>query len=364
MWNRLRKAFIGFFVIALFAVSACTMPGNKSATPQSDRGNEGSRQQTGGPQALARDQAQALQGQQGVLHIRDIGGGSYVQVKELADWMNFQTNWNPQKQTLMLGENDAVYEFTIDSTNARKADDAVHLKEAPKLVDGNVYLPVSALNDVLSEDVHFTLRDGQAVLQPTSDAVPASVDEESPVPLGVEFDFSDDAADPYKGLGDTAVPDGNANAEGAALLAGEDGAVAAALLKDINIPAMIARGKTYLGVKYLFGADPYPKTGRFDCSSFTQYLFGKYGVDLPRTARAQARIGDTVSRKNLRVGDMMYFYVPGRFKTNNTVGHVGIYIGNMKMLHSSPLPKNGVQITDINKAYWKRTFLFAKRIVY
>ncbi len=60
----------------------------------------------------------------------------------------------------------------------------------------------------------------------------------------------------------------------------------------------------------------------------------------------------------------MFFYVPGRFKTNKTVGHVGIYIGNMQMLNASPKPKNGVQITNINKPYWKTTFLRAKRIAY
>jgi len=58
----------------------------------------------------------------------------------------------------------------------------------------------------------------------------------------------------------------------------------------------------------------------------------------------------------------MYFYVPGRFKSNKKVGHVGIYMGGGKMIHSSPLPKDGVQITNIDKAYWKRTYLYSKRI--
>ncbi|MNF16046.1 Murein DD-endopeptidase MepH precursor [compost metagenome] len=69
-----------------------------------------------------------------------------------------------------------------------------------------------------------------------------------------------------------------------------------------------------------------------------------------------------MSRSSLRVGDLLYFYVPGRFQTNKTVGHVGIYIGNRNMINSSPAPKDGVQIISIDKAYWKRTFLFAKRI--
>ncbi len=60
------------------------------------------------------------------------------------------------------------------------------------------------------------------------------------------------------------------------------------VLKNIDINAMINKGKQYLGVKYLFGTGPYPQTGKFDCSTFTQYVFGKYGVKLPRLARQQA----------------------------------------------------------------------------
>ena len=136
------------------------------------------------------------------------------------------------------------------------------------------------------------------------------------------------------------------------------------VLKNIDINAMIRKGKQYLGVKYLFGTGPYSKTGRFDCSTFTQYIFGKYNIKLPRVARQQATYGTLVSRKSLRKGDLVFFYVPGRFKTNKTVGHVGIYIGNMQMLNANTKPKNGVQITNMNKPYWKKTFLKAKRIAY
>jgi len=61
---------------------------------------------------------------------------------------------------------------------------------------------------------------------------------------------------------------------------------------------------------------------------------------------------------------LMFYYVPGRFKSNKVVGHVGIYMGNQRMIHASPEPKNGVQISSIDKAYWKMTFLRAKRVAY
>jgi cell wall-associated NlpC family hydrolase len=94
------------------------------------------------------------------------------------------------------------------------------------------------------------------------------------------------------------------------------------------------------------------------------FVYSVYGVALARTARDQSYQGVNVSRYSLRLGDLVFFFVPGRFRTNTTVGHVGIYIGNNKMIDADSLPKNGVQITDLNRPYWKRTFLRARRVAY
>jgi cell wall-associated NlpC family hydrolase len=125
--------------------------------------------------------------------------------------------------------------------------------------------------------------------------------------------------------------------------------------------ALVAFAKKYLGIVYEFGAGPYKESGTFDCSSFTQLVFEQFNVKLPRVASQQAEMGTYVARDNLQVGDLLFFYVPGRFKSNETVGHVGIYIGDGNMIHASPEPENGVQVTPINKEYWKDTFLYAKR---
>ncbi|MBB6733501.1 C40 family peptidase [Cohnella zeiphila] len=126
--------------------------------------------------------------------------------------------------------------------------------------------------------------------------------------------------------------------------------------------SLIDDAKKFLGVRYDFGTGNYADTGTFDCSSFVQYLFGHYGVNLPRTAREQGQEGTAVSRDSLQTGDLLFFSVPGRFKSDSTPGHVGIYMGNGSMIHSSPQPNDGVQISDINSSYWQDHFLFAKRI--
>jgi cell wall-associated NlpC family hydrolase len=93
---------------------------------------------------------------------------------------------------------------------------------------------------------------------------------------------------------------------------------------------ILATADSYLGKKYVYGGDT-PGEG-FDCSGFVQYVFGRHGVDLPRTSRLQAGAGRALSRKvaSLKPGDLMLFSSKG-----GRVDHVAIYAGNNRMLHSS-----------------------------
>ena len=50
--------------------------------------------------------------------------------------------------------------------------------------------------------------------------------------------------------------------------------------------------KTEQGKKYVYGSNDSTKS--FDCSSLVQYVNGKIGIILPRTAREQAKIGQTI----------------------------------------------------------------------
>lgn len=108
-----------------------------------------------------------------------------------------------------------------------------------------------------------------------------------------------------------------------------------------------------LGTRYRFGGD---SINGIDCSSFVQHVFELAGYKMPRTAREQALYGYFVSRDNLKPGDLLFFATYARYPS-----HVGIYIGNGKMIHASS--RGGkVEVTDINQDYYVRRFLFAKRI--
>lgn len=303
------------------------------------------------------------------LPLETIDGKHYVEAKSLMQLLGYNLEWDDETKSLKIGDTDVIFELKPDSREARVEEETVYLQDPPVLRNEQTYLPVSVLSDLLMEDLSFTERDGQLVLQPNPDFLPINMDEDADIPLPDEFNFAEDPNDPFK----NEQPEDTAEEDQAAVFPlspeelGDYGAIdgdAVPVLKNINVSSLIARAKKYLGVKYQFGAKPYPQSSRFDCSSFVQYIYGKYGVSMPRTARAQAKKGVAVSRKNLRRGDLLFFYVPGRFKSNKTVGHVGIYIGNNQMIHASPKPKNGVQITNINKAYWKKTYLKARRVVY
>lgn len=67
--------------------------------------------------------------------------------------------------------------------------------------------------------------------------------------------------------------------------------------------------------------------GGYDCSGLTWSAYQAAGIALPRTSRAQAGAGVPVDRAQLQPGDLIFFYSP--------VGHVGMYIGNGQMVHSS-----------------------------
>lgn len=96
----------------------------------------------------------------------------------------------------------------------------------------------------------------------------------------------------------------------------------------------------------------------FDCSSFTEYVFERYGVQLKWGTRYQQYEGTAVSKSNLRKGDLVFFSTTG----SSSVNHVGIYIGNGQFIHNKP-SANGVAVNSLNSGYWKDHYIKARRVL-
>lgn len=125
---------------------------------------------------------------------------------------------------------------------------------------------------------------------------------------------------------------------------------------------IIALGMKYMGTPYEFDAK-LGQTDTFDCSSFTNFLFEENGFDLPRNSRQQSKLGQRVELDQLRKGDLLFFTTPKR-KDNtgvNRIGHVSIYIGDGKMLHTYRVGI-GVVVSDLDER-WKGRFIQAQRII-
>ncbi len=87
---------------------------------------------------------------------------------------------------------------------------------------------------------------------------------------------------------------------------------------------------SYLGKPYVWAEEgPYA----FDCSGLTYNIYGSMGIEIPRVAREQAKMGKQVKFQNLYYGDLIFFGSPN--KRSKTINHVGIYLGDGWFAHAS-----------------------------
>lgn len=112
--------------------------------------------------------------------------------------------------------------------------------------------------------------------------------------------------------------------------------------------------RTYLAIPYRYGAQSRTST---DCSGFVQQVFREFDIKLPRTAREQFTVGMKVDRTDLASGDLLFFRTRAK---KNYPTHVGIYLGNGKMIHASSRSRK-VVISDVNHPYYVKRYVGAKR---
>jgi cell wall-associated NlpC family hydrolase len=115
----------------------------------------------------------------------------------------------------------------------------------------------------------------------------------------------------------------------------------------INSVQILATADKYIGVPYCRGGS---RGKCFDCSGFTSFVYGKYGVALSRSASQQYRDAVIISKKTAVPGDLVFFK-----NKNGYVYHVGIYLGNNKIIHA---PRYGKRVRV--ETIWGKRIEFAK----
>ncbi|QGQ97833.1 hypothetical protein EHS13_24555 [Paenibacillus psychroresistens] len=338
-----QKSLILALFLCLIVQMGCTQKGNGSATQTTKANNKGIVSKI-----LEKNKDQIK------LPLVTQNGVKYVNAKKLVNTLGFQSKWDAKNGRLLMGDKDPNFVLKMNSREAQKDGGKIKLAAAPIIINQSAYIPLSAIGDLFRQDMKYVVNDSDLIVQANPEHSNISIKSLN----GSHLDFADDPNDPNKPIKPTSATSTNDRSVTRKVIDKDSISV----LANINIPSLISKAKQYIGVRYEFGADPYPQSGTFDCSSFTQYIFGQQGISLNRLARDQADQGITIGRQDLRVGDLLFFNIPGRFRSSTVPTHVGIYLGNLEMINADTRPKQGVQITDINKQLWKDAYLFAKRV--
>jgi len=213
-----------------------------------------------------------------------------------------------------IGYSDVMYMMRPTSRNVYSLGQQFSLPDAPQRRNGRIYMTTTSLARFLQTEVNWNPNSGEIVIH---------TPKEPYEPLQVQsYRIQSRSADTRE---------------------------------------LIAYAKRFMGVPYEFGAGAYEDNKTFDCSSFTRHVYKKFGVDLPRLAKDQDNRGRRVKRNELDEGDLIFFTVPGRFDSDAIPGHVGIYIGNGKFIHTWGDP--GVQISNLDSGYWSNVILHMQHVL-
>lgn len=118
--------------------------------------------------------------------------------------------------------------------------------------------------------------------------------------------------------------------------------------KDLR-KKIVLKAMQYKGVRYVYGGT---SPSGFDCSGFVQYIYKKFGINLPRTVKGMESKGKWVKKKELIAGDLIIFHNPR---------HVGIYASRGRFIHASS--SRGVVIDNLSKEYYVKRFFGGKNIL-
>ncbi|MBN1350999.1 C40 family peptidase [candidate division KSB1 bacterium] len=133
-------------------------------------------------------------------------------------------------------------------------------------------------------------------------------------------------------------------------------AVSVTVPENANENDLVKTATEYLSTPYHYGGDS--KSG-VDCSGLMCLVFETEGIDLPRKAELQFLVGTYIPTINkLRIGDLVFFATEFGQKAT----HVGLYVGEKKMIHASSC-FGQVLCVSLDRSYYKNRFLGGRRII-
>ncbi len=139
---------------------------------------------------------------------------------------------------------------------------------------------------------------------------------------------------------------------------------------------VLALAPTLVGVPYKLGASVLGDAPNlFDCSSFTAYLFGMSGVMIPRMSVDQYVFGAPIDALDAKVGDLVFAntgtepihreskeFMKGT-PVPEGVDHVGLYLGDGMVIHSSRYNEKGIEIHKLAESPSFKNIVGYRRII-
>lgn len=120
-------------------------------------------------------------------------------------------------------------------------------------------------------------------------------------------------------------------------------------------PEIVKEARKWLGTKYRYGGE---SSKGVDCSGLVMRVYkDATGIKLPRDSRSQQAFCVAIKRKELAVGDLVFF---ASKRGGSRVGHVGIYIGDDKFIHAST--SRGVIISSLKEDYYVNHYHSSGRV--
>lgn len=113
----------------------------------------------------------------------------------------------------------------------------------------------------------------------------------------------------------------------------------------------------FRGTPYQYGGSD-PDSG-FDCSGLVQYVYGQYGIHVPRDVASQYHAGTRIARNEVRPGDLFFFETEGQ---GRGASHVAIAISAQQFVHA-PSSDGVVRVEALDSSYWAPRYLGARRLL-
>lgn len=140
----------------------------------------------------------------------------------------------------------------------------------------------------------------------------------------------------------------------------------------------VAMASLFLGTPYEYGSDRTdPST--FDCSDFSRWSYlAALGMDLPKDSRSQAHYIQVFSKRvywnitEAQRGDLMFFIgyrgvnpetYEGADKSLDNISHVGIFLGDGRMIHTASAATGGVRIDPVTGNHLQYRFVMGGSVL-